>query len=65
LIVDFESNKEFEISPFKVHIETTMTLFIIANFSFIKEVQRSFKAAFEGETLDFTFYKMAATETAI
>ena len=38
LHVDFESNQEFKISPFKIKIITTKTLFIVANLSFIKEI---------------------------
>lgn len=38
LLVIFDSNKDYKLSPFNVSIETAKTLFVVANFSFIKEI---------------------------
>ena len=36
--VEFEANKDFELSPFRLKIETSKTIFVIANIPFIKEI---------------------------
>ena len=43
-------------SPFRIELRSEKTLFIVANFHFIKEVQRSIMSAFKNEKLDFTFF---------
>lgn len=61
----FETNEEFIICPFKIHVSTEKTLFIVANFHFIKEIKRTIINAFKGEKLDFSYYKEAASEKAL
>lgn len=53
------------ISPFKIDIMTEKTLFIVANIPFVKELKRSCLRALQGEQLDFSFYRTAATEKAL
>eukprot|EP00347_Sterkiella_histriomuscorum_P017164 403350423 len=65
LIFSLQSNEPGSISPFKIVIKSEKTLFIVANFHFIKEIKRSVLAALQGETLDFSFFQEAATERAI
>lgn len=53
------------VSPFRIEITTQKTMFIVANIPFIKEISRSVIRALQGEELDFTFYRTAATEKAL
>jgi Repeating coiled region of VPS13 len=64
-VFKFESNDDMLISPFKIEIATEKTLFIVLNIHFINEVTRSSLIALNGEVLDFSFYKNAATEKAL
>ena len=52
-------------SPFRIEISTEKTLFVVANIPFVKEISRSVVRALQGEELDFSFYKNAATEKAL
>lgn len=65
LCVSFETNDQMVICPFRVSIETQKTIFLVANFPFIKEIQRSSLRALNGESLDFSFFRDAATEKAL
>ena len=38
LKVNFETNKDFELSPIKLNIQTTKTIFVVANLPFVKEI---------------------------
>ena len=53
------------ISPFKIDIASEKTLFIVLNVPFITEIKRSAMKALQGEQLDFSFYRSAATEKAL
>lgn len=53
------------ICPFRVEIVTQKALLIVANFPFIKEIKRSMLCALQGEQLDFSFFRDAATERAL
>ncbi len=64
-IFKFESNEDMVISPFRIEISTQKTLFIVANIPFVKEISRSAMKALQGEELDFSFYRSAATEKAL
>jgi hypothetical protein len=61
----FESNQQMVITPFRIEIATEKTIFIVVNMPFINEIQRSVMSALQGEQLDFSFYRDAATEKAL
>jgi hypothetical protein len=65
LIINFETNDQMVICPFRIEIDSQKTLFIVANFPFMKEMQRSSLSALGGESLDFSFFRDAATEKAL
>jgi hypothetical protein len=65
LFFKMETNPQGSASPFRIDIRSEKTLFIVANFHFIKEIKRSVLSAFKDEKLDFSFYQEAAAEKAI
>jgi len=61
----FDSNEKMVISPFRIEVTTEKTMFIVANIPFVKEIKRSCLRALQGEELDFSFYRNAATQKAL
>ena len=57
LVFKFDSDNSMTVSPFKVEINSSKGLIIVANLPFIKEVKRAMLKALDGEHLNFSFYK--------